>query len=100
MPCKIIKHNETGEEFVLPDCYGVANHWHLDIPNKDLIKQYCHCRRPKKEKYETKSHDEVFAIIEGIKNTIADYKIKIEELEEKVSGLQNELFLLNTIEVV
>lgn len=100
MPCRIIKHKETGEEFVLPDCYNVANHWHLDMPNRDLIKEYCTCIRARKEKYETKTRDEVFSIIEELERRVTNYKEKIEKLEEDIEGLKTEVFLLNTIEVI
>ena len=99
MHCHIIKDKRSGEEYLIPDCYSVIQHTYLDISDRQLIKEYCTCIRKKREKYVTKTRDDVFGIIKKLKDEIAKLDSQIEKLKEELSILESEIFMLNTIEV-
>lgn len=100
MSCHIIKDKISGEEFLIPDCYSVVNNWHIEgMADREIIKAYCSCHRPKREKYETKTRDEVFITIDKMEQSIILQKNKLKELEEELDMLKSEVFMLNTVVV-
>jgi hypothetical protein len=96
MNCHIIKDKSTGEEILIPGCDGVVNHFHLDMPDRKLIKEYCCCIWVKREKYDTKTRDQVFTIINELQGEILKAKNHLGKLEEHLDGLKSEVFMLNT----
>lgn len=100
MWCRIIKDKTSGEEFLIPGCYSVSHHWHLDMPDREIIKTYCTCHPKKQEKYEVHTKDEVKAMIETLEKKIWHHKKQLEEMENELDGIKSEVFMLNTVEVV
>lgn len=96
MNCHIVKHKD-GDEFLIPGCYGVMAHYHLDLPDRELIREYCYCVITKKEKYETKTRDEVFEMISILKSKIIKQENELAKMKEDVFGLEAEVFMLNTV---
>ena len=99
MACRIIKDKRTDEEFLIPDCYAVGMNYHLAMPDRELIKEYCRCDRVKKDKYETKTRDEVFMIIKKLKEKVQLMENKLIDLKEDLAGMESEVFMLNSEEV-
>ena len=102
MNCHIIKEKKTGQEYLIPGCWSVINNWHVEgMTDKQIIKEYCNCYRsiPKNEKYETKTRDEVFALISELKDRVKKYEDGIEKIKEEIGILESEVFMLN-VEII
>ncbi len=99
MACKILMHKETGEEFLVPDCYSVIQYWGNETDLRKIIKEHCSCNRRKQEKYETLTRDEVLVSIDELKAKIIKLEYDLEIAKENLYGLQTEVFMLNVVEV-
>lgn len=96
MYCHITKDKATGEEFLIPYCYGVINMSHIDKPDRVIIKEYCYCDRPKRDKYETKTKDEVIGQIRELEAKMRRKSDELKEMMDELEGLKTEVFMLNT----
>lgn len=100
MSCKIIKDKTTGEEYLIPDCYGVISRWGDEgMTDREIIKTYCHCNRKRREKYEVHTRDEVIVMLEKLETKIIKTKQELAEMEQELDGIKSEVFMLNTVEV-
>ena len=95
--CHIIKDKKTGEEYLIPACYSVSNHWHLqDISDRQIIKDYCTCNRGKREKYEIHTHNELLEKINIIQLKFDRLQQIQEKYKEELDLVKSEIFMLNT----
>ena len=97
MYCHILKDKTTNEEYLIPDCWGVVNHWHLtSMTDREIIKEFCTCNRKKREKYETHTRDEVISMIEKTETKINRVKDILLKYEDELDCIKSEVFVLNT----
>ena len=100
MTCRIIKDKTTGEEFLIPGCYSLINSTQSEgQSDRDFIKENCTCS-PYQEKYETKTRDEVFAMIDKLKREVESLQDALDKTKETLSDLKEEVMMLNTVELV
>ena len=101
--CHIAKSKKTGEKFLIPYCHSVGNWMHLDMPDKDLIKEYCTCDRPKRkgnEKYVEIEKDEVIQSIRLLEDKVMGVKRILASIESELDGLKSEVMMLDFEEEV
>lgn len=100
--CHIARDKRSGEAFLIPYCWSVINSsWNL--PDKQLIKEYCTCDRPKrapKEKYVELEKDEVIARITILENRISKVETVLQKFKDELDICKEEVMLLGLEEVV